>query len=591
MSRDRQIKFGDVLRFAAGYWRRQPVKLCLVVGMLIIASVLETYLPSALANMLAAVRQELGRDVITHRLWIFLGLYGLQALIAIAAHRVYNIFEPRIFKQVLDDAFAHVQFLSERFFINTFAGSLISKITRGRSQIEAFQDRVILNLVPTMVVAIGSLVFLALRFAAMAACLTVYIVIMIGISTFMVMRVAGPAQGKAADAQDAANARLADCISGIATTKSFARERDEIASYGESTEDLRRQTTRAYLLGGLTYSVQYLLILGMLAILMGGGIWYVLQGRANVESLAYLTLAYTILQGYVRDLGETIRRLLTSSYDLHGVIGILREPQDVADRTAADPLAIARGSIDFERVVFTYPGKESRIFDGLNVSIAHGERVALVGHSGSGKTSFVRLVQRLYDVQQGRILIDGQDISHGTQASLRAAIALVPQDPVLFHRSLRDNIAYSKPGASFEDVRAAADKAHIDKFIMGLPQGYDTLVGERGIKLSGGERQRVAIARAIVADRPILILDEATSSLDSESERAIQDALLALTHGRTSIMIAHRLSTILDADRILVFDKGRIAEEGTHAELAAMENGIYAGFFRLQSGGFIHEDE
>ena len=212
-----------------------------------------------------------------------------------------------------------------------------------------------------------------------------------------------------------------------------------------------------------------------------------------------------------------------------------------------------------------------------------------MGHSGSGKTTFVRLLQCLYPIQDGHIRIDGQDIAQGSPTSLRSAIALVPQDPILFHRTLAENIGYGKPDADRDAIRRAAEQAHIAPFILGLPQQYATLVGERGIKLSGGERQRIAIARAILADRPILILDEATSSLDSHSERAIQEALQSLTHGRTSIMVAHRLSTILDADRILVFDHGRIVEEGTHAELVAKEGGIYAGFFKLQSGGFIVE--
>ena len=193
--------------------------------------------------------------------------------------------------------------------------------------------------------------------------------------------------------------------------------------------------------------------------------------------------------------------------------------------------------------------------------------MALVGHSGSGKTTFIRLLQCLYNVQGGRILIDGQCIADGDRDSLRSAIALVPQDPILFHRTLGENIAYARPDATFEEIRNAARQAHIDDFINKLPQRYETLVGERGIKLSGGERQRIAIARAILADRPILIFDEATSSLDSVNERAIQEGLHSLTHGRTSIMIAHRLSTILDADRILVFDAGRIVEEGTHEQL------------------------
>ena len=291
----------------------------------------------------------------------------------------------------------------------------------------------------------------------------------------------------------------------------------------------------------------------------------------------------------MRDLVDNIKNILTSSYDLHAVITLLGEDPEVAVTPVLPRLDIRRGAIEFDQVRFTYPGRSTPVFDGLTVSIRSGERVALVGHSGSGKTTFVRLLQCLYGIQAGAILIDGQNIAGGSRASLRAAIALVPQDPILFHRTLAQNIAYGNPAADREAIHRAAEQAHIASFIMGLKDEYETLVGERGIKLSGGERQRIAIARAILADRPILILDEATSSLDSENERAIQEALRSLTHGRTSIMIAHRLSTILDADRILVFDNGRIVEEGTHTELVARSEGIYAGFFKLQSGGFIVE--
>jgi ATP-binding cassette subfamily B protein len=324
-------------------------------------------------------------------------------------------------------------------------------------------------------------------------------------------------------------------------------------------------------------------------LLLGGGVWYLFHGKANVEAIAYLAFAYTILQSYVRDLVDNIKYILTASYDLHAVIALLDEDPEVALTPILPALDIRRGAIEFDRVRFTYPGKTQPVFDGLTISIRSGERVALVGHSGSGKTTFVRLLQCLYGIQAGAILIDGQNIAQRSRRSLRAAIALVPQDPILFHRTLAENIAYGNPAANSRAIHRAAEQAHIASFIMGLPQKYETLVGERGIKLSGGERQRIAIARAILADRPILILDEATSSLDSENERAIQEALRSLTHGRTSIMIAHRLSTILDADRILVFDNGRIVEEGTHPELIAKPDGIYAGFFKLQSGGFIAE--
>jgi ATP-binding cassette subfamily B protein len=489
----------------------------------------------------------------------------------------------------MDDAFAHVQTLSEHFFVNTFTGAIVSKISRARQKIESFEDQVLIRVIPTIVVLAGSTAFLAVRFPVLAVLMIAYVGLLFGVSAYFVFRISGPAQGIYAAAQDSFIAHLADSIGGMSTTKAYAQEEIEISNFLDVTEQLRAKNERSYKLGSYAAIVQRLLLTGMLVLLLGGGVWYLFHGKANVEAMAYLAFAYTILQSYVRDLVDNIKNILTSSYDLHAVIALLREAPEVPVTPARPALQIRRGEIAFEHVRFTYPGKSSPVFDDLSVSIAAGERVALVGHSGSGKTTFVRLLQCLYEIQDGHIRIDGQDIACGSRTSLRSAIALVPQDPILFHRSLAENIGYGKPDADLRAIRRAAEQAHNAPFIMGLPQKYDTLVGERGIKLSGGERQRIAIARAVLADRPILILDEATSSLDSQSERAIQEALRSLTHGRTSIMVAHRLSTILDADRILVFDKGRIAEEGTHAELVAKQDGIYAGFFKLQSGGFIVE--
>lgn len=238
---------------------------------------------------------------------------------------------------------------------------------------------------------------------------------------------------------------------------------------------------------------------------------------------------------------------------------------------------------------FAYGDLDHPVFDDLSVAIEAGEKVALVGRSGAGKSTFVQLLQRFHEIDAGRILIDGQGIQGVTQASLRAAMALVPQDPILFHRSLAENIAYARPEASEAEFVRAARLAHAHEFVERLPDGYATLVGERGVKLSGGERQRVAIARAILADRPILILDEATSSLDAVSEVAIQEALEVLMRGRTTLVIAHRLSTIRRVDRILVFEQGRIVETGTHDELLARPRGRYRELYRTQSGEFLPE--
>ncbi|HEV7285216.1 MAG TPA: ATP-binding cassette domain-containing protein, partial [Kaistia sp.] len=237
----------------------------------------------------------------------------------------------------------------------------------------------------------------------------------------------------------------------------------------------------------------------------------------------------------------------------------------------------------FEDVTFHYAGHNTPLYKDFDVTIRAGEKIGLVGHSGSGKTTFVKLIQRLYDVTDGRIVIDGQDIAHVTQSSLRGEIAIVQQEPILFHRSLAENIAYARPGASMAEIIAAAKLANAHDFIERLPQAYSTLVGERGVKLSGGERQRVALARAFLADAPILILDEATSSLDSESEALIQEAMERLMEGRTAIVIAHRLSTVRALDRLLVFDRGQIAEEGTHEALVRIEDGIYRKLFERQA--------
>jgi len=293
-----------------------------------------------------------------------------------------------------------------------------------------------------------------------------------------------------------------------------------------------------------------------------------------------------LVNGYLRDVGQHIRVAQQAVNDIEDVVAFSMKSPEILDLPGAGELRVNQGALDFEKVQFAYPKSGEPIFDGLSLTIQPGEKVALVGHSGSGKSTFVKLLQRLYDLDGGRIGIDGQDIAGVSQASLRQAIALVPQEPILFHRSLTENIAYGRPDADLQAITAAARLAEAASFIEALPDGYDTLVGERGVKLSGGERQRVAIARAILADLPILILDEATSSLDSISELAIQRALDRLMEGRTTLVIAHRLSTVRQVDRILVFEHGRIVEQGSHDALLNLEKGRYRRLFETQAGGF-----
>ncbi len=308
-----------------------------------------------------------------------------------------------------------------------------------------------------------------------------------------------------------------------------------------------------------------------------------LQHRATAGDVAFVITTFLIMSGYLRNMGDNIRMLQRGLADVEDVARYAQTAPDVLDAPAAAPFLPGLGEIVLQNVSFRYKSADRPIYDAFSLTIRPGERIALVGPTGSGKSTFVKLLQRLYDVQGGRILVDGQDIALVRQGDLRRAIAVVPQDPALFHRTIAENIGYARPDATADEIALAARRARAHDFIASLPKGYETLVGERGVKLSGGERQRVAIARAFLADAPILVLDEATSSLDVETEVQVQAATEELMAGRTTIVIAHRLSTIRSADRILVFEGGRIVEEGRHGELVA-KGGAYARLHAVTQG-------
>ena len=319
---------------------------------------------------------------------------------------------------------------------------------------------------------------------------------------------------------------------------------------------------------------------------------FVWMSANNLASIAAVIFTFTYLNrstDAIFSISALIRQYEQAFLDATPMMRILQQPQTVVDKSDAAELAVTKGVIEFKDVTFAYSDQsDDPVFTELGIEIPSGQRVGLAGHSGGGKTTLTKLLLRFVDIDGGEILIDGQNIAGVTQQSLRTQIAYVPQDPFLFHRSLRDNIAYGKPGAADEEITAAARKAHAWEFIQKLPNGLDTIVGERGVKLSGGQRQRIAIARAILKDAPILILDEATSALDSESEKLIQQSLTTLMKGRTSIVIAHRLSTIAKLDRIIVLDDGRIVEDAPHAKLIK-KDGVYAKLWNHQSGGFLEE--
>ena len=419
--RSQSLSFLDVIKFAAGYWVRQPKKFVLILVMILLAAFLETYLPNALAVFLTSIQNQQEKSIVLTDLGIFLGAYFTQALLYSFVYLIYNSFETNLFKSLVDDVFEHVYRLPEKFFANTFTGSIVSKINRARQKIEVFEDQILVRIFPTVVVLLGSIIFLTLKFPTLGLLLLCYLILLAMISSFLVFKVSGPAQGAYADAQDHFSAHLADSVSGVATTKSYAQEPYELNRFWDVTRDLRKKNVRAYHLGNTAGFIQRMLLAGMLALMMGGGTWYYFHGMATVESMAYLAFAYTIMQSYIRDVGENIKNLLTSSYDLHGVIQLIRETPEVPIHPTLPELNISRGEIVFDHVEFTYPDKKHPIFNDFSTTIHAGERIALVGHSGGGKTSFIRLLQCLYPIQNGHIYIDGQDITKGSRSSLRRA--------------------------------------------------------------------------------------------------------------------------------------------------------------------------
>ncbi len=365
--------------------------------------------------------------------------------------------------------------------------------------------------------------------------------------------------------------QLSDSITNILAVKTSGREDYERGRFTQASQEVAdadgRRMRANIRCGAATSSIIVVIMACCTVFLAGGNTWFGVAPGTLVMMFTY-TNSLTMQFNRLSSMFQTLNRALGDAYDMTQALG---EPLLVADEPDAKDLTVTRGAIDFAKVGFHYPDapEEDKVFDGFDLSIPAGQRVGLVGRSGSGKTTLTTLLLRLADLQEGTIAIDGQDVRGVRQASVRRQIAYVPQEPLLFHRSIYDNIAYGRPEAAPEEVLRAAEKANALEFIEKLPEGFDTMVGERGVKLSGGQRQRIAIARAILMDAPILVLDEATSALDSESERLIQEALATLMTGRTSIVVAHRLSTVASLDRIVVLQDGRIVEDGPHAELVA----------------------
>jgi ATP-binding cassette subfamily B protein len=381
---------------------------------------------------------------------------------------------------------------------------------------------------------------------------------------------------------------VADALTNATNIKLFTGFGREMGIFDRLTDERRVLHVKSWYVGESNMLVQNILMLLVEIAVMYTAVRLWSLGVLSVGDVVLFQSYLLLLFNKLFDFGKVLRSLYEAFAEAQEMVELMALPHGIIDRSGAKALKVKKGALAFEGVSFKYPTGQT-VLKYLDLTIKPGEKVALVGPSGAGKSTIVKILFRFYDLTKGRILIDGQDIAKVTQDSLRDAISLVPQEPILFHRTLKENIRYGRPEASDEEVVLAAKQAHCHDFISGLEKGYETYVGERGVKLSGGERQRVAIARAILKNAPILVLDEATSSLDSESEHLIQDALQTLMQGKTVIVIAHRLSTIMQMDRIIVLEDGAVADTGTHHELLKTEGGLYKKLWQLQAGGFLAE--
>jgi ATP-binding cassette subfamily B protein len=583
----------QTLRF---YWYHASRYPYLLIGILVSAPLTilaGSFLPPLIV---ASVIDRLSNhSYIPHNIWASFGpdliaYAALQILSEIIGWRMIDScdwrLEGNVERDIAQRVFNHLLEQSPDFHANHFGGSLVSQTNKLMGSYIRFADTTVFQFIPLLSSLVFAGIILYTRVPLVAVILIIFSIIYIISSLFVTKGVRRRGAEQAA-AESLQTGNLADAVTNVIAIKSFAANSFERIRFAEATENTRHNLRRmAYahrnqqiFFGTLSNGV---VALSLLMAVVSSMVF-----KVNIATV-FLILSYTgtIANNLFQFSNNSLRNYNRSFGDAADMVGILQQKPDIQDPEQPEAPRISRGAIKFDKVTFTHADQDDALFNGLSATIKAGEKVGLVGYSGSGKTTFTRLLLRFNDINGGTITIDGQDISKLTQENLRRYITYVPQEPILFHRTLKENIGYGNPEASQQEIEAIAKLAHAHEFITALPHGYETLVGERGVKLSGGQRQRIAIARAMLKTAPILVLDEATSSLDSEGEALVQDALWKLMRGKTAIVVAHRLSTIQKMDRIIVLDNGAIVEQGTHKELLG-QNGIYAKLWAHQSGGFI----
>lgn len=581
----------STLQFIYHFVHQQWLKFAIIAGVSIIWGINDTLFPYFIKLIVNTLQHYQGtRTAVFGALssvLLLLVLFWLGTECFLRLQGVIQVYTfPQFRANIRKEVFDYVQSHSQEFFANHFAGKIANKLANLPLSCQTIMESICFQFVTAITGAILVLIMMWLTKPIFAVILLLWLFFHFGI-TLIFLRYGNKLAAIHADAITVLNGNVVDVFTNIMSVCLFGRNRYEAKYLSHYQQDEINKAKKSMWLieimrVGLGLSGLFL-IFGMVFTLVYGWVhgWVSLGDFTQVGMQSFWLLGWIWFVSY--QLTVFIRELGTVS----DALSIIRKSHDVLDIADASDIQIKHGEIQFVDVTFAYRAKHD-VFKNFNVTIAPGKKIGLVGLSGSGKSTFVNLILRFYDPQQGRILIDGQDISQLTQISLRSQIAMIPQDPTLFHRSLMENIRYGRLDATDEEVMAAAKLAHCHEFVSKLETGYDTLVGERGIKLSGGQRQRIAIARAILKNAPIIILDEATSSLDSITEKLIQDGLQHLIHNKTTLVIAHRLSTLTHMDSILVFSNGKIIEQGSR-EALLQANGHFAMLWNTQTDGFLSD--
>lgn len=522
-----------------------------------------------------------------HIAWTIIGLYLIQVFVYRINDYTAQWRQSNNLRDLEQYIFSRLPLYSYSFFSETYGGALVSQVNRFLKAYEEFDNVTIFDYLADFARIVLSAAMLMFIAPLLGILLIIWAPIFIFVLVYFSIKKA-PATRADSAADSKVVAYLADAITNMVTIKTFARAELEHKKFNAVSADRYRKRLRSWWLNTRTRNFRWVVAIAFFVIYIFLSIHLVIEGSITPAAMiAGQIYVFAIFNGLLR-LHTVVQRTEQSFADAAELTDILDMQPELIDPENPEKPKINKGLIEFNSVEFKYPNTSKNVFNGLDLEIQSAQRVGLVGHSGSGKSTITRLILRFFDVKDGEILVDGQNITHITQDDLRGNIAYIPQEPILFHRSLKDNIAYGREDATDEEIYEASRLAYADDFIQDLPEKYDTLVGERGVKLSGGEKQRVAIARAILTRAPILILDEATSALDSKSEKYITKALDKLMDGRTTIVIAHRLSTIRKLDRIIVLKDGKIIEDGTHEELLRRK-GEYFELWNHQTGNFLDD--